>query len=37
MRAQQRRLVWSFIGSIGLIAAAVGLATMLAHWTGRLN
>jgi len=37
MKTEQRRLVWRFIGSAAAIAAAVGVATLVAHWTGPLG
>jgi hypothetical protein len=34
MKAAQRQLVWRFLGSIGMIVATVGVATMLARSMG---
>ena len=34
MKAVHRQLIWRFLGSIGMIVATVGVATMLARWTG---
>jgi hypothetical protein len=34
MKTEQRRMVWRFAGSIALIAAMVGMATIVSHWIG---
>jgi len=34
MKTEQRRLFWRFIGSAAAIAVAVGVAMLVAHWTG---
>jgi hypothetical protein len=37
MMTEQRRLVWRFLGSFAMIAATVGVATVIARWTGLLG
>jgi len=37
MKTGQTRLVSRFLGSIALIAATVGAATLAARWTGRIG
>ncbi len=37
MKTDQRRLVWGFIGSFAVIAATVGVATVVARWAGLLG
>jgi hypothetical protein len=37
MKTEQRGLLWRFIGSIAAITFTVGLATLVAYWTGPLN
>jgi hypothetical protein len=34
MKAADRQLVWRFFASIGMIVATVGMAIMVARWTG---
>ena len=34
MKAAHRQLAWRFLASIGMIVATVGVATMVARWTG---
>jgi len=36
-KPEQRRLLWRFLFSIGLIVATLGLATVVARWTERLG
>jgi hypothetical protein len=36
-KTELRQLLWRFISSIALITAAVGVATVVARWTGRLG
>jgi hypothetical protein len=37
MKTEQRRLFWRFIGSAAAIAVTVGVATLMARWTGPLG
>ena len=36
-KIELRQLLWRFISLIALIAATVGVATVVARWTGRLG
>jgi hypothetical protein len=37
MKTEQRQLVWRFFGSLAMIAATVGVATVVSHWTGPIG
>jgi hypothetical protein len=37
MKAEYRGLVWRFIGCAAAIALTVGVATLVARWTGPLS
>jgi hypothetical protein len=37
MKGEQQRLVWRFIGTAAAIAVVIGMAVVVARWTGPLG
>lgn len=37
MKAEPRRLLWRFLGFAAAIVALIGMATLVARWTGPLG